>query len=275
MLQFLTWTATGLGAGWLVRTLMRSRRDFGLVGDLVTGWLGGLVGGWLFRRLDFVAPANPAGQVVVALVGAVVLLSAVRGLRELMSAAGVTTVAGLPTSASLEERLRQLTQFERAVLSRALSREHWSRDPQTYDAAATVGQRLADRVASFGGSWTFIGLFAVMMVSWMALNQEMEAPFDAYPYILLNLVLSCLAALQAPVIMMSQNRQAARDRLDARNDYEVNLRAEMEIVAVHTKLDLLREQEWSRIRGALEQQQHALTDIQTRLDTLASDGPRP
>jgi len=275
VLQFLTWTATGLGAGWLVRTLMRSRRDFGLVGDLVTGWLGGLVGGWLFRRLDFVAPANPAGQVVVALVGAIVLLSAVRGLRELMSAAGVTTVAGLPTSASLEERLRQLTQFERAVLSRALSREHWSRDPQTYDAAATVGQRLADRVASFGGSWTFIGLFAVMMVSWMALNQEMEAPFDAYPYILLNLVLSCLAALQAPVIMMSQNRQAARDRLDARNDYEVNLRAEMEIVAVHTKLDLLREQEWSRIRGALEQQQHALTDIQTRLDTLASDGPRP
>jgi uncharacterized membrane protein/uncharacterized membrane protein YeaQ/YmgE (transglycosylase-associated protein family) len=275
VLQFLTWTATGLGAGWLVRTLMRSRREFGLVGDLVTGWLGGLVGGWLFRRLDFVAPANPAGQVVVALVGAIVLLSAVRGLRELMSAAGVTTVAGLPTSTSLEERLRQLTQFERAVLSRALSREHWARDPQTYDAAATVGQRLADRVASFGGSWTFIGLFAVMMVSWMALNQEMEAPFDAYPYILLNLVLSCLAALQAPVIMMSQNRQAARDRLDARNDYEVNLRAEMEIVAVHTKLDLLREQEWSRIRGALEQQQRALTDIQTRLDTLASDGPRP
>ena len=192
-----------------------------------------------------------------------------------MSAAGVTTVAGLPTSASLEERLRQLTQFERAVLSRALSREHWSRDPQTYDAAATVGQRLADRVASFGGSWTFIGLFAVMMVSWMVLNQEMDAPFDAYPYILLNLVLSCLAALQAPVIMMSQNRQAARDRLDARNDYEVNLRAEVEIVAVHTKLDLLRDQEWSRIRGALEQQQRALTDIQTRLDTLASDGPRP
>ncbi len=275
MLQFLTWTATGLGAGWLVRTLMRSRREFGLVGDLVTGWLGGLVGGWLFRRLDFVAPANPAGQVVVALVGAIVLLSAVRGLRELMSAAGVTTVAGLPTSASLEERLRQLTQFERAVLSRALSREHWSRDPQTYDAAATVGQRLADRVASFGGSWTFIGLFAVMMVSWMVLNQEMDAPFDAYPYILLNLVLSCLAALQAPVIMMSQNRQAARDRLDARNDYEVNLRAEVEIVAVHTKLDLLRDQEWSRIRGALEQQQRALTDIQARLDTLASDGPRP
>ena len=275
MLQFLTWTATGLGAGWLVRTLMRTRRDFGLAGDLVIGWLGGLVGGWLFRRLDFVAPANPVGQVVVALVGAIVLLSAVRGMRELMSAAGVTTVAGLPTSASLEERLRQLSQFERTVLSRALSREHWSRDPQTYDADTTLGQRLADRVASFGGSWTFIGLFAVVMMSWMVLNQEMEQPFDPFPYILLNLVLSCLAALQAPVIMMSQNRQAARDRLDARNDYEVNLRAEMEIVAVHTKLDVLNEQEWARIRGVLEQQQHTLADIRARLDARGSDGPRP
>jgi uncharacterized membrane protein/uncharacterized membrane protein YeaQ/YmgE (transglycosylase-associated protein family) len=254
VLQFLTWTATGLGAGWLVRTLMRSRRDFGLVGDLVTGWLGGLVGGWLFRRLDFVAPANPAGQVVVALVGAIVLLSAVRGLRELMSAAGVTTVAGLPTSASLEERLRQLTQLERAVLSRALSREHWSRDPQTYDAAATVGQRLADRVASFGGSWTFIGLFFVVMIGWMALNQEMGRPFDPYPYILLNLLLSCLAAVQAPIIMMSQRRQEAKDRLRSLNDYQVNLKAELEIRHLHEKLDHLITRRWERLAEIQELQ---------------------
>ena len=273
MLQFLTWTATGLGAGWLVRTLMHSRREFGLVGDLVTGWVGGLVGGWLFRRLDFVAPANPAGQVVVAFVGAVFLLSTVRGIRELMSAAGVTTVAGLPTTATLEERLRQLTQFERTVLSRALSREHWSRDPQTYDADTTLGQRLADRVATFGGSWTFIGLFGVILLSWMVLNSEMEQPFDPFPYILLNLVLSCLAALQAPVIMMSQNRQAARDRLEARNDYEVNLRAEVEIVAVHTKLDLLREQEWRQIRDTLEQQARTLADISAQLDARRSEEP--
>jgi uncharacterized membrane protein len=128
-------------------------------------------------------------------------------------------------------------------------------------------------VASFGGSWTFIGLFAVVMVSWMVLNQEMEQPFDAYPYILLNLALSCLAALQAPVIMMSQNRQATRDRLDARNDYEVNLRAEMEIVAVHAKLDLLREQEWAGLRNVLDAQQRALAAIQARLDAL--DRPLP
>jgi uncharacterized membrane protein len=94
------------------------------------------------------------------------------------------------------------------VLTRVLNREHWSRDPQTYDAETTFGQRLADRVATFGGSWTFIGLFAVTMGSWMVLNQEMERPFDPYPYILLNLALSCLAALQAPVIMMSQNGRA-------------------------------------------------------------------
>jgi uncharacterized membrane protein len=90
-----------------------------------------------------------------------------------------------------------------------------------------------------------------------------------YPYILLNLVLSCLAALQAPVIMMSQNRQAARDRSDARNDYEVNVRAEMEIAAVHAKLDLLREQEWARLVHVIEEQQRALDTIQRRLDDAA------
>ena len=81
-----------------------------------------------------------------------------------MSAAGVKTVAGLPTNASLEERLRQLTQFELTVLTRVLNREHWSRDPLTYDAETTFGQRVADRVASLGGSWTFIGIFTVVMV---------------------------------------------------------------------------------------------------------------
>ena len=141
----------------------------------------------------------------------------------------------------------------------------------TFDDAWSVDSlsRLRDRVASFGGSWTFIGLFAIVMISWMVINQELRRPFDPYPYILLNLVLSCLAALQAPVIMMSQNRQAARDRSDARNDYEVNLRAEMEIGAVHTKLDLLREQEWLQLVRALEEQKQVLAAIQARLDAIA------
>src|SRR5204862_2466187 len=96
---------------------------------------------------------------------------------------------------------------------------------------------LADRVASFGGSWTFIGLFLLFMLVWMIINTELQQPFDIFPFILLNLILSCLAALQAPVIMMSQNRQAAKDRNDAKLDYEVNVRAETEIARLHEKID--------------------------------------
>jgi len=109
----------------------------------------------------------------------------------------------------------------------------------------------------------------------MALNGELEQPFDPYPFILLNLVLSCLAALQAPVIMMSQNRQAVRDRLDARSDYEVNVRAEMEILALHTKLDLLREQEWMKLAQLIEEQQRALERIERRLGAAGGEpGPQ-
>lgn len=271
MEELLTWTAIGLGAGWLVRTTMRSRRDFRLAGDLITGWLGGLVGGWLFRRLDVIAPNNITGHVLVALVGAAVLLVGVRVLRQLMSAAQVASVSSAAAATlDLEEHIRRLGSLERSVLSGLLNRQHWTRDPnQAFDAQTTFGGRIADRVASFGGSWTFIGLFAIVMISWMAMNQEMGRPFDPYPYILLNLVLSCLAALQAPVIMMSQNRQAARDRSDARSDYEVNVRAEMEIAAVHTKLDLLREQEWMRLVQAIEAQQRTLEAIQARLDAAS------
>ena len=107
----------------------------------------------------------------------------------------------------------------------------------------------------------------------MALNQEMDRPFDPFPYILLNLLLSCLAALQAPVIMMSQNRQALKDRSDARTDYEVNVRAEMEILSLHTKLDLLREEDWRRLCGAVEQQQAVLAAIERRLDALGPPDP--
>ena len=271
MWQFLTWTATGLGAGWMARMLMRSPRDFGVAGDFVVGWLGALVGGWVFHQFNLLAPENAVGDVAVALVGAVLLLMTMRGLRRAMSAAGVSPPTHVsPATASLEDRLRQLGQLERVVLGRLLNREHWSRTPeQRLDAQTTFGERVADRVASFGGSWTFIGLFAIVMISWMVINQELRRPFDPYPYILLNLVLSCLAALQAPVIMMSQNRQAARDRSDARNDYEVNLRAEMEIGAVHTKLDLLREQEWLQLVRALEEQKQVLAAIQARLDAIA------
>jgi uncharacterized membrane protein len=117
----------------------------------------------------------------------------------------------------------------------------------------TVGQRLADMVASFGGSWKFIILFMLFLLLWIAVNTFflMTKPFDPYPFILLNLILSCIAALQAPVIMMSQNRQDEKDRERAKKDYMINLKSELEIRMLHEKLDHL-----------IIHQQHELLEIQ-------------
>ena len=129
----------------------------------------------------------------------------------------------------------------------------------------TVGQRLADRIAIFGGSWTFILLFLFLLLSWIVLNTVVLArvskPFDPYPYIFLNLILSMLAALQAPVIMMSQNRYAAKDRVAAEHDYEVNLKAELEILALHKKIDTLRQQQWMELVEMQQQQIQLLTKL--------------
>ncbi len=114
---------------------------------------------------------------------------------------------------------------------------------EVHDEGLTVGERLADRVAAFGGSWCFIGLFAAVCVGWMALQGVAivhgRRPWDPYPYILLNLCLSCLAAIQAPVILMSQNRQEKKDRIRAEHDYEINLKAELEIQEIKRKLDIM------------------------------------
>ncbi|HEX6431434.1 MAG TPA: DUF1003 domain-containing protein, partial [Niastella sp.] len=117
------------------------------------------------------------------------------------------------------------------------------------DRGVTFGERLADRVAAFGGSWRFILLFAVAMAAWMGLNSWLLASraFDPFPYILLNLVVSCLAAVQAPVIMMSQNRQEEKDRKRNENDYLVNLKAEIEIRTLHQKMDLLMQEQFKKL----------------------------
>lgn len=117
-----------------------------------------------------------------------------------------------------------------------------SRDPnELFAERLTVGERLADRVAAVGGSWGFIVGFALFLIAWAVVNGVVLAAnaFDPFPFIFLNLMLSMLAALQAPIIMMSQNRQAAKDRLEARLDYETNLRSESEIANLHAKVDLL------------------------------------
>ena len=263
MAQAITWIATGLLVGWLVRTAMKSRRDYGLLGDLVTGTLGAVAGGWLVRVLNIVTPDNLPGHIVVSMLGASVLLFAVRLLRRALGASLSPSQAALVVE--LEEQIQRLTSFERRVLSSVLG-ETKPGDPNlAFDQQLTFGQRIADRVASFGGSWAFIGMFLTGMFAWMAINGDLPRPFDPYPYILLNLILSCVAALQAPVIMMSQNRQNARDRVDARNDYEVNVRAELQIVALHAKLDAAREQEWARMAELIVGQDARLQRIEERL----------
>jgi len=166
----------------------------------------------------------------------------------------------------LRTSFEKLSEREQRIIQHVTQRLHISRDAnQVFDTQLTFGQRLADRVATFGGSWTFILLFGALLLFWVVLNSWVlvrhgEA-FDPYPYILLNLVLSMLAAIQAPVIMMSQNRQAAKDRLDAAHDYEVNLKAELEIYSLHEKLDHLREQQWSDLLTMQQEQIRLLTQL--------------
>jgi uncharacterized membrane protein len=143
----------------------------------------------------------------------------------------------------------KLTEREQEILRSVISGMHVSRPIQReIDSELTLGQRVADRVARFGGSWTFMGIFFTILLCWMGINSyALQHPYDPYPFILLNLLLSCLAAVQAPIILMSQSRQADTDRQQATHDYEVNLKAEIEIMQIHEKIDLLRTQELTRI----------------------------
>jgi uncharacterized membrane protein len=129
----------------------------------------------------------------------------------------------------------------------------------------TVGERVADMVARFGGSWTFIIIFFTFLLAWMGVNAAwlLAAPPDPYPYIFLNLILSCIAALQAPVIMMSQNRQATKDRLQADQDFAVNIKAEFAIQQLHRKLD--------EMRAGMIQHRHAEADHWRKSEVARSE----
>ena len=165
-------------------------------------------------------------------------------------------------AATLISQIQQLTGHERRAIAALLKRQGVARDmSQEVQEKRTLGERVADQVASFGGSWRFIFLFLAGMAVWMALNMAGFVVFDPFPFILLNLVLSCVASLQAPVIMMSQNRQAARDRLEARHDYEVNTKAEMEIMALHDKVDHLRDEQWKELVALQHRQVQLLEEI--------------
>jgi uncharacterized membrane protein len=137
-----------------------------------------------------------------------------------------------------------------------------------FDRELTLGQRLADKVAEFGGSWSFIVSFGVILVVWIAINSiALIWRFDPYPFILLNLVLSCIAALQAPVIMMSQNRQEAKDRLRAEHDYQINLKAELEIRHLNAKIDLLLTHQWHRLLEIQQIQTELIEELARKTST--------
>ncbi len=165
----------------------------------------------------------------------------------------------------LGKQVDELSSAEKKVLKRARERRTVSTNAgEDFLAGSSFGQRLADAIARVGGSWSFIIGFMFFLAAWVVLNTVIlsSRPIDAYPFIFLNLILSMIAAIQAPIIMMSQNRQAERDRFMAAKDYEINLKAEIEVLALHHKIDeqVLKELRETRAEiDALRQSIDALT----------------
>ncbi len=150
----------------------------------------------------------------------------------------------------LEDEIGELSALDQEVIESLQQHEILSSDiSKQFERKLTFGERLSDHIAEFGGSWKFLISFGAVLVIWIAINGVILAThaFDPFPFILLNLILSCLAAVQAPIIMMSQNRAEARDRLRAENDYKVNLKAELEIRHLHEKIDHLLRRQYNRL----------------------------
>lgn len=174
----------------------------------------------------------------------------------------------------LQREWETLNEHEKRVVEALVRRGQISRNVRRdIHDRRTFGEKVADAVAAFGGSWTFIIIFGAVLIGWVILNSFIlfNKGFDPYPYILLNLFLSMLAAIQAPIIMMSQNRQEAKDRQTAENDYEINLKAELEVRSIHEKLDELREIRWAELVEMQQQQIRLLEKLlreQTKFKSL-------
>jgi uncharacterized membrane protein len=165
---------------------------------------------------------------------------------------------------TLEQQKGELTALENNVLKSMLESEILARNINSdFEKTLSFGEKMADNVANFGGSWRFIISFAIVLLIWILVNSYvlLKRPFDPYPFILLNLLLSCLAAIQAPIIMMSQNRQEAKDRLRSEHDYQVNLKAEIEIRQLHIKIDQLINHFWQRLLEIQQVQTELLEDL--------------
>ncbi len=169
----------------------------------------------------------------------------------------------------LESEKGELTTLDHEVLESLQRHETLSSNVDAeFDKDLTLGEKMADGLATFGGSWKFLIIFGALLLAWIALNSIMllKRPFDPYPFILLNLVLSCLAAIQAPVIMMSQNRQESKDRLRSQHDYRVNLKAELEIRQLHDKIDHLLSHQWERLVEIQQIQIDLLSELSRQRD---------
>lgn len=174
---------------------------------------------------------------------------------------------------ALSEELGEITDLEREVIESLREHEIVSASPAETDDERTFGERLSDRIAELGGSWAFIIGFGVFLMLWVIVNTLVLAtrPPDPYPFIFLNLILSCIAALQAPVIMMSQNRQAARDRQQAEQDYKINLKAELEIRHLHEKMDHLLHHHSQRLLEIQQIQTDLLRQLVQKRASMRND----
>lgn len=179
----------------------------------------------------------------------------------------VTDYRGKYVAELLRKERGELSDLDREVIQSLSAGETIAANTEEeFSSDVSFGGRVSDLLAKFGGSWTFIIFFLVVIVIWMAINAAIVGGvnFDPFPFILLNLLLSCLAALQAPVILMSQNRQELKDRMRAENDYQVNLKAELEIRHLHEKMDHLINRQWERLAEIQEIQLEIMQDIAGR-----------
>ena len=178
--------------------------------------------------------------------------------------ADLTEMRGRYVHALLASEKGELSDLEQEVVRSLKEHEVLSANVDAeFEQKWTFGERLADRIATFGGSWAFLICFGVFLLLWISMNSFvlLWRPRDPYPFIFLNLILSCLAAIQAPVIMMSQNRQEAKDRIRSQHDYQVNLKAELEIRHLHEKMDHLLSHQWERLVQIQELQLELLSDL--------------
>jgi uncharacterized membrane protein len=167
----------------------------------------------------------------------------------------------------IDDEAGSVESLKNEVIQSINQNEFLSIDISIKDGTLKFGDRISDKVASFGGSWKFIISFSVILIIWIIINSLvlLFKPFDPFPFILLNLILSCVAAMQAPIIMMSQNRQEKKDRIRAENDYKINLKSEIEIRTLHEKVDHLLLDQWAKMMKIQEIQIEILEEIRSKI----------